>query len=74
MLLKWVILRAKTQCRISVRLPRTFNCKKSEEVLKWILEKDPPYNAKVTCTIIQSGNGWAAKDLCDSLKKILIKQ
>ena len=74
LLLKWVILRVKTQCRISVRLPRTFNCKKSEEILKGILEKDPPYNAKVTCKIIQSGNGKAAKDLCDSLKKVLIKQ
>ena len=55
------VLRAKTQCRISVRLPPTFNCKKSEEVLKRILEKHPLYNAKVTCKILQSGNGWAAK-------------
>ena len=63
------VLRAKTQCRISVRLPPTFDCKKSEVILKEVLEKDPPYNAKVTCKIMQSGNGWAAKDLCESLKK-----
>ena len=65
------VLRAKTQCRISVRLPPTFNCKKSEEVLKEILEKDPPYNSKVTCKVMVSGNGWAAKDLCEPLKKSL---
>ena len=33
------VLRAKTQCRISVRLPPSFNCKKSEVILKEILEK-----------------------------------
>ena len=63
------VLRAKTQCRISVRLPPIFNCKQSEVVLKEILEKDPPFNSKVTCKIMVSGNGWAAKDLCEPLKK-----
>jgi len=65
------VLRAKTKCRISVRLPPSFDCKKSEAVLKETLEKDPPYNAKVTCQILASGNGWAAKDLCEPLKKSL---
>jgi acetylornithine deacetylase/succinyl-diaminopimelate desuccinylase-like protein len=63
------VLRAKTSCRISIRLPPTFNCKKAQEIVLDILRKDPPYNAKITATSEHAGNGWAAKDLCDSLKK-----
>ena len=63
------VLRDKTKCKISMRLPPTFDCKKSEEVIKEVLTKDPPYNSKITVKVICSGNGWAAKDMHPSLKK-----
>lgn len=63
------VLRAKTKAKLSVRLPPTFNCKESEKVLTEVLSKDPPYNSKVTVKVINSGNGWAAKDMHESLKK-----
>ncbi len=63
------VLRAKTKAKISVRLPPTFNCKQSEKVLTEVLSKDPPYNSKITVNVINSGNGWAAKDMHESLKK-----
>ena len=65
------VLRAKTKVKISVRLPPTLNAEKAGEILKEVLTKDPPYNSKVTCNVIAAGNGWAAKDMCDSLKKSL---
>jgi acetylornithine deacetylase/succinyl-diaminopimelate desuccinylase-like protein len=63
------VLRAKTKARISVRLPPTFNCKESEKILIDVLTKDPPYNSKIEAKVVFSGNGWAAKDLHESLKK-----
>ena len=63
------VLRAKTKIKISVRLPPTLKCKDAEKVLAEVLSKDPPYNSKVTVKIINSGNGWAAKDMHPSLKK-----
>ena len=63
------VLRAKTKVKISVRLPPTLNAEKAGEILKDILTKDPPYNSKVVCNVLSAGNGWAAKDMCDSLKK-----
>lgn len=63
------VLRGKTSCRISIRLPPTFNCLDADKIISDILKKDPPYNAKITVEATHSGNGWAAKDLCTSLKK-----
>ena len=63
------VLRYKTKAKISIRLPPTFNCKEAEKVVCDVLTKDPPYNSKVTVKVINSGNGWAAKDMHQSLKK-----
>jgi len=63
------VLRAKTKAKISIRLPPTFDHKESEKIIADILTKDPPYNSKITVKIINSGNGWAAKDLHPALKK-----
>ena len=63
------VLRYKTKARLSIRLPPTFDRKEAEKVVCDILSKDPPYNSKVTAKAVLSGNGWAAKDLHDSLKK-----
>ena len=63
------VLRYKTKAKLSIRLPPTFNCKEAEKVVCDVLSKDPPYNSKVTVKVVNSGNGWAAKDMHDSLKK-----
>ena len=63
------VLRYRTKAKLSVRLPPTFNCKDAEKVVTEVLTKDPPYNSKITVKVINSGNGWAAKDMHDSLKK-----
>ena len=63
------VLRDKTTCRLSIRLPPTMDCKKAQDIVCEILTKDPPFNAKVTVMPQQAGNGWAAKDLCEPLKK-----
>jgi hypothetical protein len=39
--------------------------------LKRILESNPPYGAKVNCTIMQSGPGWNAPSTEPYLEKIL---
>lgn len=62
------VLRDKTSCRISIRLPPTADAAKVAEITKKILEENPPFNAKVKCEAKQFGYGWAAKDLCQVLK------
>lgn len=63
------VLRGKTTCKISFRLPPTFKRLEAEKILIDILSKDPPYNAKVTAITQNSGNGWAAKTLPKSLQE-----
>lgn len=65
------VLRNKTKFRLSVRLPPTLNRLEAEKHLYETLSKDPPYNSKVTVKVLQSGNGWAAKDLHPVLKTSL---
>ena len=63
------VLRDKTSCRISIRLPPTLRAEKAKEIIEEILNKDPPFNAKVSAKVVQAGNGWAASDLSEKLKK-----
>ena len=63
------VLRDKTKCKISMRLPPTYDCKKASEVMCEILSKDKPYNAKITVQASHSGNGFASKDFSDKVKK-----
>lgn len=46
--------------KLSMRLAPTFDAKRAGEILKNILEKDPPFNAKVKFDIKESGSGWNA--------------
>lgn len=62
------VLRNKTKCRMSIRLPPTADAKACGEKAVKILTENPPFNAKVTATLIQAGYGWAAKDMCKALK------
>jgi acetylornithine deacetylase/succinyl-diaminopimelate desuccinylase-like protein len=54
------VLRPQTTLKLSLRLPPTCDATRASEALKALLEKDPPYGAKVTYTLEGPGNGWAA--------------
>ena len=49
------VLRAKTEARLSLRLPPTCNAEQASLSLKTLFERDAPYGAKVTFT-----PDWAA--------------
>lgn len=67
------VLRTNTTLRLSVRCPPKVNAHTAINKLKEVLEKDPPYNAKVTFTGNKAGTGWEAPALSDWLKKALEK-
>lgn len=46
--------------KLSMRLPPTCDAKKAGDVLKTILEKDAPYDARIHCDIPESATGWNA--------------
>lgn len=52
------VLRPYTKLAINIRVPPTLNTAEKAPILKQIIEKDPPYNATVTYTITDIGNGW----------------
>src|SRR5438046_2207895 len=54
------VLRPQTTVKLSLRLPPTCDAVRAGAKLKELLEKDPPYGAKVTYTVEAPGNGWAA--------------
>ena len=62
------VLRDKTTCRISLRLPPTFDGEKAGEIMKKKLTENPPYNCKVSVRIGEYGNGFASGDLSEKLK------
>jgi len=61
------VLRAHSTFMVSLRLPPTLNHQNAAAALKDLIEKDPPYGAKVTCTIHKSASGWAAPEMEDWL-------
>jgi len=64
------VLRAETALKLSVRLPPTVNAATVEKKLKEVLERDPPYGAKVT---FECGGdpafGWESPILAEWLEK-----
>lgn len=67
------LLSSGIKVRISIRLPPTLDRKEAEKMVTDILTRDPPYNSKITVKCIASINGWAAKDMEQSLKKSFSK-
>ena len=63
------VLRPKTAVKLSLRVPPTLNGAKAGEFLKQLLEKDPPYGAKVTFTLEKDGSGWNAPALSPWLEQ-----
>lgn len=54
------VLRPHTSVKLSVRLPPTLDGERASRLLKEVLEKDPPYGARVEFEVEKSGTGWAA--------------
>jgi acetylornithine deacetylase/succinyl-diaminopimelate desuccinylase-like protein len=63
------VLRPQTTVKLSLRLPPTLDGKKAARALKRLLEKDPPYGARVTLETEKSATGWNAPALSPWLEQ-----
>jgi acetylornithine deacetylase/succinyl-diaminopimelate desuccinylase-like protein len=63
------VLRPKTSVKLSLRLPPTLDGAKASAFVKQLLEKDPPYGAKVTFKLEKDGSGWNAPQLSPWLEQ-----
>ena len=57
------VLRTFTAAKLSLRLPPTVDAERARDELKTLLERDPPYGARVTCELEKAGSGWNAPPL-----------
>ena len=57
------VLRPQTAVKLSLRLPPTLDGATAARALKDLLERDPPYGAKVTLETEKSATGWNAPQL-----------
>ncbi|HET6433728.1 M20 family metallopeptidase [Dyella sp.] len=57
------VLRPFTAMKLSLRVPPTLNGAKAGDFVKQLLEKDPPYGAKVSFKVEKDGSGWNAPQL-----------
>ena len=57
------VLRPRTAVKLSLRVPPTLSGAKAGAFLKQLLEKDPPYGARVTFALEKDGSGWNAPQL-----------
>jgi len=65
------VLRPYSTAKLSLRLPPTLDAKEAQKTVKTLLEKDPPYDAKVSFTSDKAGTGWNAPKLAGWLEKSL---
>ena len=63
------VLRPRTAVKISLRVPPTGDAEKATARLKEILEKDPPYGARVRFEGEKAGSGWNAPELAPWLAR-----
>ena len=54
------VLRPRTVARLSLRVPPTMDAEGAAKRLQQLLEKDPPYGAKVSFKYEKAGSGWNA--------------
>jgi acetylornithine deacetylase/succinyl-diaminopimelate desuccinylase-like protein len=54
------VLRPKTSLKLSMRLPPTVDAELASRELQQLLEREPPYGAKVTFKSSSATNGWNA--------------
>jgi acetylornithine deacetylase/succinyl-diaminopimelate desuccinylase-like protein len=65
------VLRPGTAIKLSLRIPPTLNAERASTALKYLLESDPPYGAKVRFTPEQAADGWNAPPVVPWLEKAL---
>ena len=61
------VLRPWTAAKISVRIPPTCDAEQASQLLKEVLENDPPYQASVSFSGDQASDGWNAPPLANWL-------
>ncbi len=67
------VLRPMTSVKISLRVPPTLDTKTASKKLKKILEKNPPYGAKVRFEGDKTSEGWNAPELAPWLEESLAR-
>jgi acetylornithine deacetylase/succinyl-diaminopimelate desuccinylase-like protein len=65
------VLRPFTRLKLSIRIPPRVDPKAASAAVKQLLEKDPPYGAKVTFTDSGANSGWDAPEMAPWLEKAL---
>jgi len=65
------VLRPFSLLKLSVRLPPTVVAKQAVQVIKKVLEADPPYNARVDFKILETAQGWQAPAATDRFRKAI---
>ena len=65
------VLRPYSTAKLSLRLPPTMDATEAQTIVKTLLEKDPPYGAKVTFSSDKAGTGWNAPKLAPWLEASL---
>jgi acetylornithine deacetylase/succinyl-diaminopimelate desuccinylase-like protein len=62
------VLRPQTSLKLSLRLPPSLNARGLDRKLKELLERDPPYGARVTFEAEKGGSGWEAPTIAPWLE------
>src|SRR6478609_7635521 len=65
------VLRPVTRLKLSLRVPPRLDAKAAAALVKSVLEKDPPYGAKVSFSGEGGSNGWDAPELSPWLANAL---
>jgi acetylornithine deacetylase/succinyl-diaminopimelate desuccinylase-like protein len=67
------VLRERTDLLLSIRIPPSPDSFECGRELKEVIEKDPPYGAKVVCHLTGCIGGWKGKELSDETENIIKK-
>ncbi|KYR00523.1 Succinyl-diaminopimelate desuccinylase [Tieghemostelium lacteum] len=65
------VMRTSTTLKLSIRLPPSFDSKKAGDIVKEILETNPPYGSTVTFKCDKSASGWDSPAIEPWLEKAL---
>ena len=65
------VLRPRTSLKLSLRLPPTVDGARAAAAMKRVLERDPPYNARVHFEMDAPASGWNAPETAGWLKQAL---
>ena len=65
------VLRPFTRLKLSIRIPPRVDADAAARAVKQLLEKDPPYGARVSFEISGANAGWDAPEMAPWLDKVL---